>query len=382
MKLKYKKYLYVLGYLLPILILGILSYTSYVKDWEIPFSVAFYPHVFIFLDGILLFLVMHNLKKEKYHFQIKILNYFKGWNNIILFFIIIFGSKMSVFMGLFDLFIHLVIYFILKPMPVNDEEVNGVEEFFNKYPERNKHKFYKNVDEIKKEYAPIKKEVEIEIPVMDVKAKEQKQAKRKKIIGIFVPILIILMIVFGILFKIVEDNVKYNRGNFHYFDLNLNGQGLPIYYQQSYNKVIVRYFYEQSSYNDSYEINGYSLDDILVDVQKSDKYIINLNEYVCWDDDIKVPCYSSNIKNKKLSPLSKSTLTIKKSIDLNNKDISNIDIKDSATKIIYEGSYKEDISQYISDSGIYVLIFENKGDNIQNEITAIINITEEKMIEN
>ena len=69
MKLKYKKYLYVLGYLLPILILGILSYTSYVKDWEIPFQIAFYPYVFIFLDDILLFLVMHNLKKEKYHFH-------------------------------------------------------------------------------------------------------------------------------------------------------------------------------------------------------------------------------------------------------------------------------------------------------------------------
>lgn len=376
MKLKYKKYLYVLGYLLPILILGILSYTSYVKDWEIPFQIAFYPYVFIFLDGILLFLVMHNLKKEKYQFQMKILNYFKGWNNIILLFIIIFGSKMSIFIGLFDLFIHLVIYFILKPIQINDEEVNGVEEFFNKYPERAKHKFYKNVDEIKKEYAPIKKEVEREIPIIDIKAKEQKQAKRKKIIGIFVPILIILMIVSSIIFKIVEDNVKYNRGNFHYFDLNLNGQELPIYYQQSYNKVIVRYFYEQSSYNDSHEINGQSLDDVLVNVQKSDKYIINLNEYICWDGDIKVPCHFSNIKNKKISPLSKSTLTIKRNIDSNNKNISDIAIRDSATEIIYEGSYKEDITEYISIPGIYVLMFENEGDNIQNEITAIINIIE------
>lgn len=382
MKLKYKKYLYVLGYLLPILILGILSYTSYVKDWEIPFHIAFYPYVFIFLDGILLFLVMHNLKKEKYHFQIKILNYFKGWNNLILFSIIFFGSEMSLIITFFDLFIHLIIYFILKPMPVNDEEVNGVEEFFNKYPERAKHKFYKNVDEIKKEYTPIKEEVEREIPVMDVKAKEQKKDKRKKIIGILVPILIILVVIFGVIFKLVEDNVKYNRGNFHYFDLNINGQELPIYYQQSYNKVIVNYFYEQSSYNDSYEINGYSLDDILIDVPKSDKYIINLNEYICWDGDIKIPCYSSNIKNRKLTSLSRSTLTVKKNVDLNNKDMSDIAIRDSATEIIYEVSYKEDITEYISVPGIYILIFENEDDNIQNEITAVINITEEKMIEN
>ncbi len=376
MKLKYKKYLYVLGYLLPIIILGILSYTSYVKDWEIPFQIAFYPYVFIFLDSILLFLVMHNLKKEKYRFQIKILNYFKGWNNLILFFIIFFGSKMSLIITFFDLFIHCIIYFILKPMPVNDEEVNGVEEFFNKYPERAKHKFYKNVDEIKKEYTPIKEEVEREIPVMDVKAKEQKQAKRKKFIGIFVPILIILIILFGVIFKLVEDNVKYNRGNFHYFDLNINGQELPIHYQQSYNKVIVSYFYEQSSYNDSHEVTGYSLDDILIDVPKSDKYIINLNEYICWDGNIKIPCHSNNIKNKKISLLSKSTLTIKKSVDSSNKNISDIAIRDSTTEIIYEGNYKEDITEYISIPGIYVLIFENASDNIQNEITAIINITE------
>ena len=363
-------------YIIVIALITALSFLSYSKDWDISLTFLLQPLTFILIDTILLYVLMRFLSREKYVLQQRVLTYFKGWNNILLVIAIFIGS-MNIITAIVDLFLHYIVFIFIRPIPV-DDATNGVEEFFNKYPERAGHKFYKNVDEIKKDYDPLKKEMEVEIPSMEVEVKNAHREKMNKIKDIAIPIFIIVIAVLGIFFQIVDQLKTFNRGTYHHFTAQINDTKLTLYYDQKYERVVIPVILTLRGQNDSSEVTLVNLDDIKVDLPKSEEYSFNFKEYICTDTkdkNVKTKCSHLNmntIKEKKLAPTDME-------ISFINSDYKYDSITDllNTGKKVYDGKYVEDITKYLDETGIYVFTLENSDDHITNKIIIVIEIVDD-----
>ncbi len=377
MKLKTKKSLYICGYLSLMAIPMLLAAFDYYKSLNMHLTLLLNPLIFIIYDTLIMLFLFKRLKQEEYILQERVIRYFKILNFIL--FIFLFLAYPN-FLSLLDIVLHVIVFFIIRPIPVPDRE-NGVEEFFNKYPERSKHRFFKDVNEIKREYNPLKKEIETEIPIMMVEEKDQKKYQRKKVLTNVLLIALVICVLLGGVLATIEANKKFNRGLYHYFSASINDDVVPLYYDQSYEKTIVPFIYKQNgSMNNftAYEIGDKS---IRVDVAKQDHYVLNLREYTCHDGKTKVPCNFTTVNNKREIELNDSQMSIYyvgEDVNFNFQHVMTMD----EDKAIYSGVYHNDITSYINDLGVYAIKVINESDNITNIIVMLINITEEKMIEN
>ena len=177
MKLEYfKRYLYILEYYIFFFIIGFINLCSCTDILEKRLNIYLVtnPILFGILDGIFLWFMMKRLKKESYRLQQRVLHFLKSINNLILAILMFFLTACNIFSVMANLIIHIMLVYLFRPMTQNPEAVDGFKEYFDKYPEHMHHKFYKNTEEIKEDYDPLKKEVANEIPVLTVKNKDLK----------------------------------------------------------------------------------------------------------------------------------------------------------------------------------------------------------------
>ena len=67
---------------------------------------------------------------------------------------------------------------------------------------------------MKEEYKPLKKEVEIELPGLEVEIKDKQKDKIRKLKNYSLPIIIIGLFLVGVVFSIVEVLKTFERGDY------------------------------------------------------------------------------------------------------------------------------------------------------------------------
>lgn len=362
----YKRHLYTLGYLLFIIVISIINSCSTMDLLEVRLNLFLVtnPLIFGILDGIVLRFLMKKLEKEPYRIQQRVLHYFKTINNFIIGIIMLVVTAGNIFSVGANLIIHMMLVYLLRPMTQDPEASDGVREYFDKYPDRSHHKFYKDTDEIKKDYDPLKKEVANEIPVLTVKTKDLKKEKRKKILMIALPTIIIVLVVFALIFTFVDMFKQWNRAFYNEFEIVINDKEMNAIYHSEYKKVVIPVLYTQNE-EWSFQTNKkeFTIDNYL---SRVDKYIINIKEFECINND--------KGNNVRCSCGMESLSETRKEIKNNNNKL--IITKDNQE--LYNGKFINDITKYLKENGTYdiKILNKNKDDYMTTTIRFKLSINE------
>ena len=367
MKLEYfKRYLYILEYYIFFFIIGFINLCSCTDILEKRLNIYLVtnPILFGILDGIFLWFMMKRLKKESYRLQQRVLHFLKSINNLILAILMFFLTACNIFSVMANLIIHIMLVYLFRPMTQNPEAVDGFKEYFDKYPEHMHHKFYKNTEELKEDYDPLKKEVANEIPVLTVKNKDLKKEKRKKILMVVIPTIIIVLVVFALIFTFVDMFKQWNRAFYNEFEIIINDQEMNAVYNSEYKKVVIPVLYTQHE-ELSFQTNKekFTIDNY---ISRVDKYVIDIKEYQCINND-----KSNNVRcSCGMEALSET----RKEIKNNNNQL--IITKDNQE--IYNGKFINDITKYLTDNGTYdiKILNKNKDDYMTTTIRFKLSINE------
>lgn len=357
--MKKRKRIYIITYLLFLIgisILNLLSVSDILEN-RLNFKLVANPILFLLADGLIIYLIMKKLKKEPYKLQQEVIEYFKSKNNFILFIVLVISCSFLVIP--INMLINYFLITYLRPLSKNEDEQNAVADYFNEHPEKKFYKFYNSKEEIIEDYKEVKKEVETEIPVLDIKVKENRKKKNKKLFYNIVPIFIIVVAFVGISFTIIEVLKTYSRAQYNYFEIKINDQEMNIIYEEEYNKTIIPFFYKQ------YESQSFYSDQLNNQtdnyINKKENYKLELIEYRCINDkNNRVSCGTPNIveKREKINP-----------------NESNLEIFYN-NECIYNGEFINDISKYLGKNGTYKFIITNKREYIQNKIKFQLSINE------
>lgn len=365
MKLEYfKRYLYILKYYIFFFIIGLINLWSCSNDYGSKIYLVTNPIFFGILDGIFLWFMMKKLKKETYRLQQRVLHFFKTINNFILAIFMFFVTQGNIFSVGANLIIHIVLVYLFRPMMQDPEAVDGFKEYFDKYPTHSHHKFYKDMNEIKDEYNPLKKEVADEIPVLTIKVKDQKKEKNKKRMMIIIPTMIVILVAFAFVFTFVDMLKSWNRAFYNEFEIFINEQEMDMIYHSKYEKTVIPILYKQNE-EMSFQSNKEKIN-IQNYLSKTNKYIIDIREYKCINNDkgnnVRCSCGMEAISETRTEVISK-----------NNK----LEIKKDNKKI-YSGKFINDITKYLTENGTYDIriINTNKDDYTNTTIKFLLSINE------
>ena len=354
MKLRTKKYLYIFSYLFYI---GIICFIDSIIKTEFLYPVS-NPLIFIVLDFIILRIIMKKLEKEQYRLQEKTIHYYKTLNNLVIA-IIMFIFDCNIFAIFINLFINISLVIVLRPMIIDPEAGDGVKEYFEKYPDKNSSRYYNNQEAIKKDYEMLKEELQEEIPVLQIKEKDYSNEKRKKILMTCIPILGALLIFIAIVLNTIEMAKSFTRAFYNEFEVYINNEKIDIMYNSEYKKVVIPVIYKQEEFRSV----GEEKDNYL---SRTNKYIINIKEYKCINDDknnhVRVSCGNG------------ATSESKEEIKSTNNKLSIF----KGTKELYNGDFINDITKYLTENGTYNIIITNKNekDNLVNTIEFTLSINE------
>ncbi len=361
--MKLKKNLYIFSYIIFILIictLNMLSVTDVLSP-RLNLPLTLNPIYFLILDFLILFIIMKKLKKEPYILQQRVIEYFKTINNLFLFLALLYSSSFLTI--IVNMITNMFLVYLLRPLS-QDPSHNGVEEHFSKYHYSNKS--YNSLEEVREEYKKLEEEVEVEIPGLGVEIKDKQKDKLRKIKNHSLPIIIFGLIFIGVVFSLVEFFKTFERGMYHYYDMTLNNEQVFIYYEEEYYNVVIPVVYTQKE--NKYFYTSQNPNDSKNEIEIQEKYILDLKEYECYNNDkgenVKVSCgHEALQETKKEITLIKNTMTIT-----------------YQDKVIYEGDYKKDVTEYLKEPGKYTFEIKNKRDKISSNIKFIINI-KEKIVE-
>lgn len=360
--MKLRKNLYIFSYIICMIIvcaLNMFSVTDVLNE-RLNLPLTDNPIYFLITDFIILYILMKKLKTESYLIQQRVMEYFKTLNNLILFILLLVScSFLSI---LVNMITNIFLIYLLRPLTSDPNIKNGVEDYFNKH-NRDLHKFYNNIEEVKKEYEPLKKEVEVEIPALDVEIKDTKKDKKRKIVYTTLPIIVITLFLVGTIFSVVEIFKTFERAQYNYYDVTLNNEPIHIYYEENFYKVVIPIFYTQEESKSFY--TSKKVEDMTNEITIQDKYILDLKEYECYNNDkghnVKVSCGHSALSETK------------EEIELTKNEM----IITYENKAIYQGEYIQDITDYLNKIGKYNFTITNKRNEISTEIKFVIEITNE-----
>lgn len=359
--MKLKKNLYIFSYIIFILVictLNMLSVTDVVSP-RLNFPLTENPIYFFILDFIILFIIMKRLKKEPYILQQRVIEYFKSLNNLFLFIALIYSS--SFLMIIINMIVNIFLVYLLRPLSA-DPSHNGLEEHFSKYKYRN-NKSYNSLEEVREEYKKLEEEVEVEVPGLEVEIKDKQKDKVRKLRNHALPIIIISLIILGFVCSVVEILKTFERAEYHYYEVTINEEKIKIYYEEEFYNVVIPIVYQQKEYK------SFSSDrETTTEIQEKDKYILQLKEYECYNNDkgnnVKVSCgHNALSETPKEIELIKNDMTIK-----------------YKNEVIYQGEYKRDVTKYLKEPGKYTFEIKNKRDKITSNIKFDLNI-KEKIVE-
>lgn len=362
--MKLKKNLYIFSYVILMFIvctLNMLSVTDVLSP-RLNLPLTENPIYFLIVDFIILFIIMRKLKYEPYLLQQRVIDYFKSLNNLFLFLALLYSSSFLTIV--INMITNIFLIYFLRPLSA-DPSHNGVEEHFSNYQYRN-NKSYNSLEEVKQEYEKLRKEVEVEMPGLEVEIKDKQKDKRRKIRNHALPIIIITLVVLGFMCSIVEILKTFERAQYHYYDITLNEEKVYIYYEQEYYNVVIPIVYTQKE--NKYFYTSQNPSDLTNELDKEDKYILDLKEYECYNNDkgnnVKVSC-----GHEALSETKEEIKLVKNKMKIIYKD-----------KVIYDGDYKKDITKYIKEPGKYKFEITNKRNKMSTNIKFNINI-KEKIVE-
>lgn len=359
--MKLKKNIYIFSYIIYIMIICTLNMFSVtdVLSPRLNLPLTENPIYFFILDFLILYIIMRKVKKEPYILQKRVIEYFTSINNLFLFIALIFSG--SFLMIIINMITNIVLVYMLRPL-IADPSYNGVEEHFSKYHYSN-NKSYNSIEEVKEEYKPLKKEIESELPGLEVEIKDKQQDNIRKIRNKSLPVIVITLIILGFVCSVVEVLKTFERAEYHYYDVTINEEKIKISYEEEYYNVVIPYVYKQNEYK-SFQ----SDEETKSEIEYKDKFILKLTEYACYNNDkgnnVKVSCGHNALSETK------------KEIDL----INNSMLIAYENEVIYNGEYIEDITKYIEKTGIYTFKITNKRDKLTSVINFSFNV-KEKIVE-
>ena len=196
----------------------------------------------------------------------------------------------------------------------------------------NKSKFNPNEEELEIQ----KKELLIEMNKLD---NEIRKNKRKKIIIIMTIILIIVSVI-KIFFGTIE---LYNifgasKSNARYYKVTVNDKHVAVSYIATHTIPIIPFLVNFNSvYLGNSNIAGD--DTVAFYSDDSDKYIIDVNSYSCYYENIKTECTNNEQNMKKDNDTKYTKVKITR--------ITN------PHEVVYEGKYINNIAPYITKKGQY-----------------------------
>lgn len=168
---------------------------------------------------------------------------------------------------------------------------------------------------------------------------------------------IIIILILLLLIRIIHGpfNIKTSHNNLEY-NISINNINIDKYTViENYNKVIIPYFiyYNDTTTN---KYNSYTN----TYFPKEEKYILNLKLYTCTKKKEKTSCLEESTD--------KHDLKYKKT---NYKLYIKYSEKEES---VYEGNFKEDITEYLTKTGDYHITIEGTTNNINSKIEFVINI--------
>lgn len=197
----------------------------------------------------------------------------------------------------------------------------------------NKSKFKPNEEELEQQ----RKELLFEMNKLD---NEIRKDKKKKLIIIFTIVFLIIAII-KIFFGTIDiyNIFGASPSKARYYKITVNGKHVAASYVSTHKIPVIPFLVNfKSVYLGNSYIEG---DDTGNDFFQdgSDEYIVNIDSYSCYYNDIQVECKNDKQKMKKNNDDKYPLLTITR--------ITN------PHEIVYEGKYIEDIAPYITTRGQY-----------------------------
>lgn len=358
-----KKRIRTLKYLIIYLgLFGILSIMNLVYN-EIIF-IRFVPRLaliskfywFFIIDLVILIFLFKYLKREDYAIQQQVLLQFRfilGPIILIGTFCLSLSPLSALFTSIINLFNHQLLVFFLAPRTMDPKVTNGIEEYFNKYPEKNKTRYYRNQKEIDNDYSPLKDEIKNEISALNVVVKDHHKRNVKKICLIVFGTAIPIIFLTGISYSIVEALKNFSRVHYNYFEVFINDERLDVHYSEEYHRTIIPFVYHQ------HESRNFNYDENVNNnvIKDSTNYIIDLKEYKCI-----------NQKNDRISCGVDALYEYKKEIE-SSKIAMEIYYDD---ELLYEGNFMRNITSYLPRAGTYHIVLKNRHQYLTTEINIKI----------
>lgn len=213
---------------------------------------------------------------------------------------------------------------------------------------KNKSTFILSEEELKKQ----QKELLIEMNKLD---NEMRKARKKKIIVITLIILIIITVIkifFGTiqLYNVFGDSPSKAR----YYNVTVNNKQVAVSYISTKKIPIIPFLV---NFNSVYMGNSYIKGDDTGNFfynEGSDKYIIDINSYSCYYENIQMECTNNEQNMKQNTDTKYTNLSITRTTN--------------PYKKIYTGEYIDNVTSYIREKGKYHIEITAKYGLIETKI--------------
>lgn len=213
---------------------------------------------------------------------------------------------------------------------------------------KNRSTFVSNEEELKKQ----QKKLLVEMNKLD---NEIRKSRKKKII-IITSIILIIITVIKIFFGTIQ---LYNvfgasPSKARYYNVTVNNKQVAVSYISTKKIPIIPFLV---NFNSVYMGNSYIKGDDTGNFfynDGSDKYIIDINSYSCYYENIQMECTNNEQNMKQNSDTKYTNLSITRTTN--------------PYKKIYTGKYIDDITSYITEKGNYHIEITAKYDLIETKI--------------
>lgn len=213
---------------------------------------------------------------------------------------------------------------------------------------KNKSTFVSNEEELKKQ----QKKLLVEMNKLD---NEIRKSRKKKIIVITSIILIIITMIKIFLGTIELYNVfGASPSKARYYNVTVNNKQIAVSYISTKKIPIIPFLI---NFNSVYMGNSYIKGDDTGNFfynDGSDKYIIDINSYSCYYENIQMECTNNEQNMKQNSDTKYTNLSITRTTN--------------PYKKIYTGKYIDDITSYITEKGNYHIEITAKYGLIETKI--------------
>ena len=213
---------------------------------------------------------------------------------------------------------------------------------------KNRSTFVSNEEELKKQ----QKKLLVEMNKLD---NEIRKSRKKKII-IITSIILIIITVIKIFFGTIQ---LYNvfgasPSKARYYNVTVNNKQIAVSYISTKKIPIIPFLI---NFNSVYMGNSYIKGDDTSNFfynDGSDKYIIDINSYSCYYENIQIECTNNEQNMKQNSDTKYTNLSITRTTN--------------PYKKIYTGKYIDDITSYITEKGNYHIEITAKYGLIETKI--------------